>query len=163
MARPIGAGVLTIIGGLFILIGGLAFALVGALLFAFLGVWSKFFLLGLAALWRGARVLAGACCLFGFIFAGSLTALAHEPGPPPEVDAEAREIVGVLMIAVPRGHTVWGALAIIFALVSWAVALGGLFIGFLLTLIGGILALVWKPLPGGVITVEARSVPPPPG
>jgi Family of unknown function (DUF6114) len=69
-------------------------------------------------------------------------------------------IVGFLMIAVPRGHTVWGVLAIVLALVSLPVAFGGFLIGFLLTLVGGILAVTWKPPVDRFITVEARKIPP---
>ena len=65
------------------------------------------------------------------------------------------------MIALPSAHVVWGILAILFALVSIGVALGGFVVGFLLTLIGGILALTWKPPAERFITVEARRVPPP--
>ena len=52
-----------------------------------------FLLLGLLSLWRNARVLAVTCCLCGFFFAGQLLALVHRPSPPPELDAEGREIV----------------------------------------------------------------------
>lgn len=124
MARPVGAGVLTVLGGLFILGGGVAFALVGAV-FAIFGHWSGLFLLGLAT--------------------GLLTIL-----------------VGFLMIAAPSAHTLWGVLAVLFALVSIPVAFGGFLVGFLLTLIGGILALAWKRPTDRFITVEARTVPPPP-
>jgi len=58
---------------------------------------------------------------------------------------------------------VFGVLAIVLALLSIPVALGGFVLGFLLTLIGGILALTWKRPPERFITVEARRVPPPPG
>ena len=51
------------------------------------------FLLGALALWRGARVLAGACCCAGLIAAGVWLEAAHRPGPSPELDAQAREIV----------------------------------------------------------------------
>jgi len=71
--------------------------------------------------------------------------------------------VGFLMIALPSAHVVWGILAIVFALASIGVALGGFLVGFLLTLIGGILALAWKPPTDRYITVEARRVPPPTG
>ena len=54
---------------------------------------AAFLVLGVVALHRGSRVLAGACCCLGLFFAGVLTALAHAPGPPPELDAEGREIV----------------------------------------------------------------------
>ena len=46
--------------------------------------------LGCIALWHKARVLAGACCLLGFAFAGVLVDLAHRPAPRPELDAEGR-------------------------------------------------------------------------
>jgi len=122
MPRPIGAGVLTIIGGFFILLGGFVFALIGAV-FAVFGFVSGVFLLGL---------------LVGFLTL----------------------IVGFLMLAVPSGHTVWGILAIVFALVSIPVAFGGFIVGFLLTLIGGILAVSWKRPVDRTITVEARRLPP---
>ncbi|MGP8078785.1 MAG: DUF6114 domain-containing protein [Thermoplasmata archaeon] len=128
MPRPVGAGVLTVIGGFFILVGGLFVAALGVV-FAIFGLVSGFFLIGL---------LVGALTL----------------------------IVGLLMLAVPSGHVVWGVLAIGLAVASVPFALGGLILGFLLTLIGGILALVWKRPIERVITVEGRSVPPagpPPG
>jgi competence protein ComEC len=50
-------------------------------------------ILGAIALWRQARVLAGACCLLGLVFAAALIDLAHRPGPRPELDTEGREPV----------------------------------------------------------------------
>jgi len=52
-------------------------------------------LLGLSVLafCRKARTLATICCWLGLVPAGALTALRHRPGPPPELDAEGREIV----------------------------------------------------------------------
>lgn len=69
-------------------------------------------------------------------------------------------IMGVLMIALPPAHVIWGVLTIVFAVVSLPFALGGFFIGFLLALIGGILAIVWKPMPmpPPVPVTEARKV-----
>jgi competence protein ComEC len=58
-----------------------------------LAVIAAFLILGMVALWRRARVLAGACCLLGFLFAGALTDVVHRPGPRPELDAEGREPV----------------------------------------------------------------------
>jgi len=49
--------------------------------------------LGTVAASRGSLRLAAICCLLGFVFAGALTAFVHAPGPPPEIEAEAREIV----------------------------------------------------------------------
>lgn len=54
---------------------------------------AAFFALGVIALWRGARALSGVCCLLGMFAAGALAALAHAPGPRPELDVEGREIV----------------------------------------------------------------------
>jgi hypothetical protein len=123
MPRPVGAAVLTILGGFFIIGGGLVFAFVGAL-FAVLGFVSAFFLVGL---------LIGVLTL----------------------------IVGLLMLIVPLGHVVWGALAVVLALASIPFALGGFVIGFILTLIGGILALRWKRPAPRAYTTEGHVVPPP--
>ncbi len=54
---------------------------------------TAFTALALVALLRRARVLAAACCCLGLIFIGVWTAVVHQPGPPPEIDAEAREVV----------------------------------------------------------------------
>ena len=54
---------------------------------------AAFFLLGLLALARKSRALAGVCCLLALFSTGAFIALLHQPGPPPEIDAEAREIV----------------------------------------------------------------------
>ena len=72
-------------------------------------------------------------------------------------------IAGLLMLAVPAGHTIWGVLAIVLALVSLPVALGGFLIGFILTLVGGILAVTWRRPAERVLTVEGHRVPPPGG
>jgi competence protein ComEC len=45
------------------------------------------------AFYGKSRVLATVCCWLGLVPAGALTALLHTPGPPPELDAEGREIV----------------------------------------------------------------------
>jgi competence protein ComEC len=83
------------------LVGPLAAIATGILVYRFLPipqseVWlalGAFLLLGGVALCRGSRILAGACCLLGLFFAGTLVALVHAPGPPPELDATGREIV----------------------------------------------------------------------
>lgn len=70
--------------------------------------------------------------------------------------------VAILMLVAPRGHSAWGVLAIVLAGVSLLVALGGFVVGFLLALIGGLVAIAWRPARADVVTVEARVVPPPP-
>jgi competence protein ComEC len=58
-----------------------------------LTVMAAFALLSLLALLRHSRILAGICCVLALFSAGALIALLHVPGPAPEIDAEAREIV----------------------------------------------------------------------
>ena len=58
-----------------------------------LGAVGAFLALGVLALGRGARVLAGVCCLLGLFFAGAFDAWVHEPGAPPTIDATGREVV----------------------------------------------------------------------
>ncbi len=124
MTRPIAAGVVTALGGFFILVGGAVLALVGDLLAAVFGSVSGLFFLG--------------------VVLGSLTIVR-----------------GVLMLAVPGGHSIWGILAIVFGFGSIPFALGGFIAGFVLTLVGGVLALHWRPPPPErIVTVTARVLPP---
>jgi hypothetical protein len=67
-------------------------------------------------------------------------------------------IWGILIIAFasllrsrPEQHVGYGVAIVIFAILSWVGAFGGFVIGFILALIGGILAIVWKP---GVVSVN---------
>lgn len=53
-------------------------------------------------------------------------------------------VMGVLALVRPGLKTAWGLAIIVLAIASLPTALGGLFIGFLLALIGGILVLVHK-------------------
>jgi competence protein ComEC len=54
---------------------------------------AAFITLAAIAALRRVRVLAGICCGLGLLFTGIWTAVVHIPRPPPEIDAEAREIV----------------------------------------------------------------------
>ncbi len=51
------------------------------------------FCLSLFALWRGTRCAATLGCLAALALAGALVSVVHRPGPPPELDAESREIL----------------------------------------------------------------------
>ena len=44
-----------------------------------------------------------------------------------------------------KRHVIYGALIIIMATASWYGTSGGLFVGFLIALIGGIMGMTWKP------------------
>jgi hypothetical protein len=48
---------------------------------------------GIIALWCRGRLLAGICACSGFFSSDILVDSVHTPGPPPELDAEGREIV----------------------------------------------------------------------
>jgi hypothetical protein len=55
-------------------------------------------------------------------------------------------IVSAFMLnSKPEQHMTWSILVLVFSLLSWFGAAGGLLIGFLLGLAGGILGIVWKP------------------
>ncbi|MCU1232261.1 MAG: internalization-related competence protein ComEC/Rec2 [Candidatus Solibacter sp.] len=83
------------------LLGPLAAIAAGILVFRFVpfgqfeilaGI-GAFLFLGILALRRGARTLAGVCCLLGLFFAGAFDARLHLPAPPPEIEATGREVV----------------------------------------------------------------------
>lgn len=112
---PSTAYILSLIGGIFILLAGLATAALYAagafLIFAFFP--------GLGALLIGLAVLA---LIFGVIIIYGAFRLKNHP----------------------ESAKTWGVLILVLALLSW-IGGGGFFIGFLLALIGGILALTWHP------------------
>ena len=55
-------------------------------------------------------------------------------------------IVSAAMLhARPAQHQTWGALIVVFSLLSWFGSFGGAVVGFVLGLIGGILGIVWHP------------------
>jgi hypothetical protein len=86
-------------------------------------------------------------------------------------------IVGAAMLySRPQQHTTWSIIVLVFSLLSWIGALGGLIIGFVLGVTGGILGITWKPsahtLPspsspttrtcpncGGIIYTDAKYCP----
>lgn len=68
-------------------------------------------------------------------------------------------ISSFLMFAWPEQHTAWAILIIVASVLSWIGAFGGLFFGFLLGLIGGILGLIWKSEPPQGIYGQAGPPP----
>ena len=52
---------------------------------------------------------------------------------------------GIMMLVKPATHKMWGALILVFSIISLATStVGGFIFGFILGLIGGILGLVFK-------------------
>jgi hypothetical protein len=112
---PSTAFILSLIGGIFILLAGIYTAAI----YAFIGSALFDFFPGLGALLIGLAVVA---LIFGLII-----------------------IVGAIMLrSKPESSRTWGVIILVLALLSW-VGGGGFVIGFILALIGGILAIVWHP------------------
>lgn len=112
--RPTGAGILAIVGGLFILLGGVAEAFIGSTISTLTFGQAGGLLVGLGAL----GVLMGILIV----------------------------IFGILILVSDEGTGAYGIVVIVFSVISLASAFGGFIIGFILALIGGILALTWEPL-----------------
>jgi hypothetical protein len=66
-------------------------------------------------------------------------------------------VLGILLLTSPDSHITCGVLILIFSLISLTSFFGGFFLGFLLSLIGAILALTWHP------EDEVIYAQPPPG
>jgi Family of unknown function (DUF6114) len=72
-------------------------------------------------------------------------------------------IVGVLALVAPSLNILWGILAVVFSILSiFSAAIGGVFLGFLLALIGGILIMVKRAPPPPAQWAPAAQIPPPP-
>jgi len=55
-------------------------------------------------------------------------------------------IVGAVLLYIkPKQHELYGALIIIFSVISIISCMGGMGIGLLLGIVGGLLAILWKP------------------
>jgi len=52
---------------------------------------------------------------------------------------------GLMMKSKPDKSKMWGAVVVVVAILSWFTAVGGLVIGFLIALAGGIMAIRFKP------------------
>lgn len=67
----------------------------------------------------------------------------------------------VLLRAVPRRHVIWGLLIVIFSFGSWFYVLGGFLLGLVLGVVGGALAIIWKPFELRTGTQQAVNLPSP--
>ena len=118
--KPIAGTVLSVLGGLCVLIGGLIQAFLGSFISSFGGalgsssatsVGNIFSILGYLGIAFGALMMIG----------------------------------GIMMVVKPATHKMWGAIVLVLSIVSLATStVGGFIFGFILGLIGGILGLVFK-------------------
>lgn len=128
--RPTTAFILSLIGGIFILLGGGMMSTIGS--FGFGGMMSGMMGPGFGMMgYPGYGMFAlgfGLFGIFGLIF-GAIV------------------LISALMLnSKPEQHSTWGTLIIAFSVLSiFGSAMGGFGIGLILGLIGGILGLNWKP------------------
>src|SRR5206468_8607359 len=119
--KPTAAFVLALIGGIFVLIGGIFQAFIGAAISSFGGTSGT----------TGAPELGSTVAILGIL--GLIFGIIMMLG-------------GIMMYTKPTSHTMWGVIVLILSLISFATSsFGGFFIVFFLGLIGGILALPFKP------------------
>ncbi len=125
--KPTAAFVLSLLGSIFIIIGGLIYAVIFSIIggvfdfIGFGGLGAMTMLIGVLGIVWGILVLVGA----------------------------------IMMNSEDKNKVKTGSiLVLIFSILSWAGAAGGIFIGFLLGLIGSILGLTWNP--------SRYETPPPP-
>lgn len=131
--KPTAAFVLSLIGGIFILLGG---ALIAAIAGTLGGVFS---MLGFGDFGLGLALVGTLGLVFGLIII----------------------IGGVMMYMKPQQHVMWGAIVLILAIVSIPFSLAGFVIGFILALVGGILGLVFKPQAPMAAPYAPPMAPPP--
>jgi len=124
--KPTAAMVLSLIGGLFVIFGGAALAFAGSII-------GSFNVTGAASASNTVLALGVVGVIMGIIMV----------------------VGGFMMYSKPTSAKMWGVIVLILSIISWVTAIGGFFIGFLLGLIGGILALTFKP------SMTPGAMPPP--
>ncbi len=127
--KPTAAFVLSLIGGIFVILG--------ALLWIVLGPFLALFSLDLGL---GAAMMGAVGLIMGLIII----------------------VGGVMMYVKPEQHVIWGVLVLLLAIVSIPFSFAGAVIGFILTLVGGILGLVFKPSMPMAAPYGAPPMAPPP-
>ena len=133
--KPSTAFVLSLIGGIFIFLGGGAIAMLGSWMgnygYGMMGGyrgWGGMMGYGIPGYGMMGWLGFGLFGIFGIIF-GTIVIIS-----------------AVMLNGKPQEHSTWGTLIIIFSLLSiFGGAMGGLGVGLVLGLVGGILAVTWKP------------------
>jgi len=146
---PTAATILTLLGGIFFVIGGGVVVLIGALVGSLgsLGSLGNLGGLGFGNLTSTAGSANGSG-LSSIVALGEFGVLL----------GIATVVLAVLIHMYPARHQLLGALVITFSVVSWVGSIGGLLIGFILGLIGGVMAITWKP--AGTALVQITRICP---
>ena len=116
--KPTAAMVLSLIGGIFVILGGAFIAFVGSLVSSF-----GYLANGGTNGGTGVTIVGVVGVIMGMIMV----------------------VGGFMMYSKPSSAKMWGIIVLILSILSWFTAVGGLVIGFILGLIGGILAIMFKP------------------
>ncbi len=132
--KPTAAFVVSLLAGIFILLGAIVMMVFSSIL-------------GGLAFGVGAGAAAGIFVLYGAI--GLLFAILV--------------LVGAVMLWMkPKSHVAAGVIILLFSLFS-IISTGGFFIGLILGIVGGILAIIWKPpapMAPGMMQPMPPSMPP---
>lgn len=131
MERPTAAFVLSLVAGVLIIIGGGIMSMMSSFWFnGMMGGYRGWGMMG----YPGYGMMGGLG--YGFGFMGILGMVFG-----------VIVIVSAIMLnSKPQEHTTWGTLIIIFSALSiFGSAMGGFGIGLILGLMGGVLAVTWKP------------------
>ncbi len=119
--RPTVAVILSLIGGILMLLSGAIFSIFGSTGFGMMG---------------GYRGMMGSfgfpfSLMVGFSLIGLMSGILV--------------IIGAVMLDTrPSDHTAWGIIVFVFSMVS-LLGMGGFFVGAILGIIGGAFALSWRP------------------
>jgi len=128
--KPTTAFIISLIAGVFIILGGGIMSILG---YGFMGMMGRY---GNYGGWNG--MMGPGFGMMGFAF-GMMGILGLVFG--------VIVIISALMLnSKPQEHTTWGTLILVFSVLSiFGSAMGGFGIGLILGIIGGILAITWKP------------------
>ena len=128
---PIAAFILSLVAGVFILLGGGMMTMIGS----WMGNYG-YGMMGRYGGWGGMMGMGLGMMQFAF---GTMGVLGLIFG--------AIVIISALMLnSKPKQHSTWGSLIVLFSVLSiFGSAMGGFSIGLILGLIGGVLAVTWKP------------------
>jgi len=127
--KPTAAFLLSLVAGIFILLGAALVSLMG---YEFMGMMNRFGNGG-----RGYGMMGQGFGMMGYGF-GILAIVGLVFG--------AIVIISAYMLnSKPQEHTTWGTLIVIFSVISIFGSAGGFGVGLILGIIGGVLAITWKP------------------
>ena len=131
--RPTAAFVLSLVAGVFIMLGGGMMSMIGS--FGFAGMMG-----GYGGMMGGMMGYPGYGMMGGFGW-GMFGLLGLIFGIIVVISA-------IMLNSRPEEHTMWGTIIVIFSVLSiFGSAMGGFGIGLVLGLIGGVLAITWKRAP----------------